>query len=308
MSLPIDRRPRWKHTLPLILPACFLALRARRLRITHIHSHSCANSAIICMMVSRLTDTPFSLTLNANLDWWGGAMLEKFQEAEFTVTIARWLYESIRRDFPSVRPEQALLAPVGVDTHRWVPEARPENRTPEPFRVVSVGRLHASKGHDDVIRAIGELTIVGRDVTLDIIGDGPERLALERQAQEAGLTDRVTFHGSLGEDQIIEHLRHAHVFALASHAEPLGVVYMEAMAMEVPTIGTAAGGVGEIITDGESGLLVPPQDPAAMAAAIARLIDDPSLCHRIARAGRRAIVERFDSRIGAEILHRKFCE
>jgi hypothetical protein len=90
---------------------------------------------------------------------------------------------------------------------------------------------------------------------------------------------------------------------LARHAAPLGVVYMEAMAAGVPTIGTRAGGVGEIITDGHDGLLVPPRDPAALAAAVERLIDEPEFAVTLGMNGRATIEERFDSRLGAATLY-----
>lgn len=115
----------------------------------------------------------------------------------------------------------------------------------------------------------------------------------------------MQFTGSLSEDQIIGYMKQADVFVLASHAEPLGVVYMEAMAMEVATIGTNAGGVPEIITDGENGLLVPPHDDIPLTQAIKGLIENPELRHQLARNGRRTIVQRFDSRIGAAILHQR---
>jgi colanic acid/amylovoran biosynthesis glycosyltransferase len=306
LTLPVNRRPRWRHVLPLLLPACILAREVRRRGLKRIHSQTCSNSAILGMMVKRLLGTPFSLVLNANLEWWGGAMCEKFQDAEFTITHAQWLLDQIRRDYPTLRSDQAFLARVGVDTRKWVPVTRPGDRPPGPFRIVTVSRLHPGKGHDDLICAVGLLVAQGRDVTLQVIGDGPQRLELEEKARKANLTDRVVFHGSLSEDVIIERFSHAHAFVLASHAEPLGVVYMEAMAMELATIGTAVGGVGEIIQDGQNGLLVPPRDPHALAAAMERLLLDPDLRERLARAGRQTIVNRFDSRLGAAILFERF--
>jgi glycosyltransferase involved in cell wall biosynthesis len=100
-------------------------------------------------------------------------------------------------------------------------------------------------------------------------------------------------------------MRGMDIFILASHSEPLGVAYMEAMAMELATIGTAAGGVPEIITDRENGLLVPPKDADALAAAIRGLMQSRACRDTIARAGRRTIIERFDSRLGAATLYER---
>ena len=307
LVLPVNCRPRWRKVLPLVLPACLLAREVRRRGVTHLHSHTCANSAILCMMARRLVGVPFSMTLNADISIWGGAMREKFEEAVFTIAITQLLLDQIRRDFPTVRPDQALLGRIGVDTHKWIPCPRPQwsEQAMRPFRVMTVARLHKSKGHDVLIQAVAELTAAGRDVTLDLIGAGPERETLERRVKEAGLGDRVIFHGSLGEDQVIQHLGRADAFVLASRAEPLGVAYMEAMALELPTIGTAAGGVSEIITDGIDGLLVPPGDSHALAAAIALVMDNTELAQRLGVNGRRTIVNRFDSRLGAAVLYER---
>jgi len=226
-------------------------------------------------------------------------MAEKFGDAAFTMAITDWLLDQMKRDFPNLRPDQAQLGRIGVDPDRW----RADRRRPAGAgRIVTVGRLHSSKGHDVLLAAIKRLVDSGRDVRHTLIGTGPEKEALEAQVKRDGLGDRVTFTGSLSEDQIIEHFQTADLFVLASHAEPLGVVYMEAMSMGLPTIGTRAGGVGEIITDQVDGLLVPPNDAAALADAIAALLDDPAKAARLGAAGRKTIEQRFDARIGASSL------
>jgi len=256
------------------------------------------------MMVKRITGIGFSLTLNANLDWWGGAMREKFVDANFTIAITEWLLAQIRRDYPDVREDQALLGRIGVDTQSWsVKELSPERQG--PFKLVTVARLHFSKGHDTLIDAFKLLVDAGRDIVLRVVGDGPQREDLERQVADLGLTERVAFTGSVSEQQVKEEILAADAFALASHAEPLGVVYMEAMACGVPTLGTNAGGVAEIITDGHDGLLVEPKNPDALAAALGQVMDDHDLASKLARNGRQTIVDRFDSRIGAATLYQK---
>ena len=82
-------------------PACVLAREAKRCGIQHLHSHSCANSAILAMMLKRLTGVGYSMTLNANIDGWGGAMALKFADADFTIAITEWLLAQMKRDFPN---------------------------------------------------------------------------------------------------------------------------------------------------------------------------------------------------------------
>ena len=271
LTLPVDRQPAWRTVLPLLVPACVLAREVKRLGVSRLHSHSCSNSAILCMMAKRLVGTPFSMTLNADIGIWGGAMGAKFKDADFTIIITRQLLDQVRRDYPWLTPGQVLLGRIGVDTRKWLPAERPCGQGTRPTRLLTVARLHWSKGHDVLLKAVKLLVEGGADVTLDLIGDGPDRQSLEAQMVQEGLSERVTFHGSLSETRIIEQMRDADIFVLASLSEPLGVAYMEAMAMEVATIGTDAGGVGEIITHGENGLLVPPKDPEALAFAIRSL-------------------------------------
>jgi len=300
MTLPVPKRA---SVLALVPAAAILARTMARQGLTHLHAHSCAGSAVLGMMVKRLAGIPFSLTLNANIEWWGGAMAEKFGDAAFTIAITEWLLDQMKRDFPTLRANQACLGRIGVDTARWL---QPESRPPSTAgRVITVGRLHASKGHDVLLGAIKLLVDSGRKVSLTMIGAGPDRDALEAQAVRDGLGAHVTFAGSLSEDQILAQLRVADIFALASHAEPLGVVYMEAMSTGLATVGTSAGGVGEIITKDLDGLLVPPGDARALAEALGKLLDDPALRARLGAAGRKTIERRFDARFGAATLYER---
>ncbi len=303
MTLPVHAKPNLKSVLPLLAPACYLAREVQRRGIDHLHSHTCANSAVLAMLVKQLAGTPYSLTLNANVEWWGGAMAEKFGQAEFTIAITRWLEAQVRDDYPQLRDEQVVLGRIGVDTFKWTPAVdRGDAPVGGPLRIITVGRLHPSKGYDVLLQALAKLQERGIGFDLTMIGDGPERESLTRQARDLELTDFVTFTGSLGETQIIDAMRSADVFVLSSHAEPLGVVSMEAMSMEVATIATDAGGVGEIMTDGKDGLLVPPGDAEALADALRQLAEQPELRRRLAVAGRQSIIDHFDSRRGAATL------
>ncbi|MFN3168328.1 MAG: glycosyltransferase family 4 protein [Phycisphaeraceae bacterium] len=284
--------------IKLIPPAIRLARLAKQKRLDHLHVHSCAGSSILAMHAKRLADLPYSLTLNANLEWWGGEMGRKFGESAFTVAITRWLYDQVREQMPHLREDQLILGRIGVDTDKWTPGDPPNNDTPQ---LIIVGRLHESKGHAVLLDALAKVP----GAALTIVGDGPERPAIEKQIDSLGLTERVALTGSVAEDQIIGLMRGADLFVAPSHAEPLGVVYMEAMAMGVATIGTAAGGVAEIIDSGKDGLLVPPRDPDALASAIQQLIDDPARRRAIAQAGRESVVRNFDARIGAATLYER---
>jgi colanic acid/amylovoran biosynthesis glycosyltransferase len=298
LTLPVTLSFRRLRLLTLIVPACMLARQCRRGGVAHLHSHSCSNSAILCMMVKRLLGIPFSMTLNANIEWWGGAMAEKFQEAEFTIAITQWLLDQMRREFPGLAPQQALLGRIGVDTDQWDPGEERVGHL-DRTRIITVARLHPTKAQDVLLEAIAVLDRAGTKVSLQIVGDGPTRAELEAQVSRLGLTSSVAFLGSLGQEEIIDLMRGCDIFVLPSRFEPLGVAYMEAMSMGLATIGTTEGGVHEIIDDGVDGMLIPPGDPQVLAGAIGKLISDPTLRQEMGKAGRKKIIARFDSRIGA---------
>jgi glycosyltransferase involved in cell wall biosynthesis len=165
----------------------------------------------------------------------------------------------------------------------------PPSRVPT---IVSVGHLVARKRHADVLRAMWLLR--GRLPALRylVIGDGPERGALETLARDLGLAEQVEFAGQLPHFEALARMRHAHVFVLPSTDEAFGVAYIEAMAGGMPAIGALGEpGPAEITGAGDGMVLVPPGDPEVLAGTIEDLLADP---RRLAALGAlaRATVER----------------
>jgi glycosyltransferase involved in cell wall biosynthesis len=186
---------------------------------------------------------------------------------------------------------------MGVDPDVF--STRPFRQAPEPFEIICVGRLAPVKAQRMLISAIAILAREGRRVLLHVVGGGPDRASLERYVEHLGIGKVVVFHGFTPQDKLDEIYRQSDVFALASFAEGLPGVLMEAMAMEIPCVATWITGVPELIRDGIDGLLVPPADPSAMATAISRLMDDPELRRNIGVAGRKRILEKFHLRKNA---------
>lgn len=159
----------------------------------------------------------------------------------------------------------------------------------QPPKAVVVANLIHYKGHRDLIEALASMD--RRPIEVDLLGDGPERPALEAQVAEAGLTDVVRFQGQVAD--VAGWLREAQLAIHPAHEEGFPNAVLEAMASGLPVIATAVGGTVEIVHDGETGLLVPPSDPPALAAAIDRLAADPELRSRLGRAARQEILTRF---------------
>jgi glycosyltransferase involved in cell wall biosynthesis len=241
---------------------------------------------------------------------WGTDVLE----APYLTPFHRWITkEALRRagaiTATGLRLAEATLPfvpegkgvsviPYGIDLELFKPADRRERSSrqtancKEPGVVVgAVARLSPEKGFDHLLRAIALLRDDGVGVNLVLAGDGPSRPALERLAGELSLGDRVRFAGEIAHDDVPAMLARFDVFAMPSTWEGFGVSALEASAMELPVVASAIHGIPDVVLDGETGLLLPPAAPRALADAIGRLVADPSLRARMGRAGR-AFVER----------------
>ena len=164
--------------------------------------------------------------------------------------------------------------------------------------VAEVGRLCEVKGQRELIEAIAQvpdarLVLVGADLERG----GGFRRALERRARELGVAERVVFTGH--RDDAARLLAAADVVALPSWTEGLPLVVLEAMAQKRAVVATPVGGTPEVVEDGETGLLVPPRDPDALAAALRRVLADEDLRRRLGEAGHQRVRERFSAEAAA---------
>jgi len=159
--------------------------------------------------------------------------------------------------------------------------------------VLAVARLTKQKSVDTLIDALAILRERGSDAHLKIIGDGPERAALERQVRAFNLQDCVAFLGALAQKELPQHYASCAVFVLSSVREGMGLVLAEALLCGAPVIATNSGGMTDIVRDGETGLLFPERDARALADAIEKLLNDRALAARLAANGAAWVRERF---------------
>lgn len=167
-------------------------------------------------------------------------------------------------------------------TSRRGPDA---GRRPEGRYLLTIAAHNPKKGLDVLLSAFARVADRHPDVRLVLLGDGPLRDQLEAQASRLELGERVRFLGTRGRAETIELLQGCAVLVLASRAEPFGLAVLEALACGRPVVATRVGGIREIVRDGVDGLLVEPDDPAALAAAIDTFLDDPEAGRRCGRAG-----------------------
>ena len=306
-----DCSPRdWLANFALMLFSVRLIGYMRDRNISHVHSHSCANSALIALFANRLADMTYSLTLHGDLHDYGRQQHVKWRHAAFAITITRKLRDQVFSLLGRDVPPLVGLAPMGVDPAKFK-RSRPYtawNRE-GALRLFSCGRLNQVKGHQDLIRAVSILRNSGMNVRLEIagedeIGGGGFHRELATLIAELKLESEVVLLGAVAEQKVLEGLEAAHLFILASHHEPLGVAIMEAMSCETPVIATDRGGVPELIDHGLDGFLISPRDSEALAAAIRFLADHPAAAMNLSMAGRPKVLERFNSDVSAVELKR----
>jgi glycosyltransferase involved in cell wall biosynthesis len=196
---------------------------------------------------------------------------------------AVYLSEELRRHAIDLAgPHRNVVIPLGIETH-----VAPSTVRPQGFAVCTVTRLIARKRVDRLIRAFARLTAERPDARLVIVGDGPERPALEQLVRALGIQHVVELTGALDARAAQERMSRASVMALPSVRESLGAVYLEAMSLGVPALGTRGEGIGEHIDHGVTGILVPPGDDEALFAELRALAADPDRARRIGTEGRR---------------------
>jgi glycosyltransferase involved in cell wall biosynthesis len=204
-----------------------------------------------------------------------------WRRADRVVAVCESLGGLARSTLPSLR---YVVVPNGVDLALFRPPATRRIPRADRVRCLAVTRLVERKGLTDLIRA---MSLLPRDrFELEIVGSGPDEQSLRALVVEQGLTDSVTFSGTLDRVAIAHRYREADLFTLASWEEAFGNVFAEALASGLPVVGSTVGGIPELIRHGQNGLLVPPRNPGALAAAIRHLADDPALRVQMSRRNR----------------------
>ncbi len=183
-----------------------------------------------------------------------------------------------------LRPGSMRIIPNGVADVDVEPVSRP---VPGPI-VGYVGRLSPEKGLDVLVRTLERIP----ELTVVLVGDGPDRESLERLAAELGVADRLTLPGWIEEPR--PWLAMFDVFAFPSRSEGFGLALIEAMFASRPVVATAIGGIPDVVVDGETGLLVPPEDPTALAQALGTLLADDELRLAMGTRGRARARQEFN--------------
>ena len=289
--------------------AVHVGLRLRDAGIGHVHAHFAGLAARTAFWIDQFFHIGFSFTAHANdifapRDFEVG--LDRLvHHARAVVTVTDYAANFLKERFPD-RAERIHRIYNGVDLdlfkHAYFSAASPV--------AVAIGRLIEKKGFGDLISASRALKEEGRSFRCEIIGEGPLEDELRRQIEELDLREEVRLLGPKPQHEIVEHLANATVLVLPSVIDPEGgmdnlpTVIMEAMAASLPVISTSLGGIPEMIVENETGLLVPPADPSALARAMEKLIVDLPLAQRLGENGRKRAEELFSIEKNAGALVR----
>ena len=302
----------WFHTLWGIWFALARVNAFRRSQPDVIHGAWATAPATVAAVLGELLGLPFSFGAHAyDLYRHGGDPLlpAKMQRAQFVHTTTQANVEHLRARFPVRRAEIVL-------SRRGLPELPPLQDRPrhDELRLLSVGRLVPKKGHAFQVAACRELARRGVPFQLRIIGEGPLRSALEAAINEAGLGDQVGLLGEQNPAQVQAAYLWADVFwhtgIVDAQGDRDGIpnVVPEAFSHALPVISGAAGGVGEAVQDGVTGLVVEPLQADALADAAERLVQDAALRHQLGSSGRAWVRENFLSEVNIRHLVRAFTQ
>ena len=292
--------------------AVYFADLVRRRGVQHVHVHFTGHAAHTALFLHALTGVPFSITAHAQdflVDLGSDELLQEMcSRAAFVVTVSDWSRRALLEKVPTAAAT-VYRVHNGLPPERWpVQQGQSPPGEGRPFQIFSVGRLIDFKGFDNLIASCALLRDRGVNFRCEIAGDGPNAGALARQVADLGLQGRVVLIGLLPQVTIRKRMYGCDVFALACRVDAQGAcdvlptVILEGMMAGRPVVSTRLAAVPEQVEDGVTGLLVPPDDPAAFADALARLADDPGAAASLGQAGRARAEAMFSAESSARQL------
>ena len=274
--------------------------------VTDIHTHF---SSTVLLILARIFRVRYSLTAHGSgefVDVVGFHLAEKVAGAVFVATVGQYGMSQVMNASDPAHWHKVVVLPLGVNADAFRPRRTLQRDLNEPFRLLSVGRLSAPKGYPILLEAVALLRERGRNVTLELVGEGPERATLEKLIALHDLGDCVRLAGACNHDRLADYYKSCDAFVLSSFLEGVPVVLMEAMAMELPCVATWITGIPEIIETDVEGLLVPPASASAIADAVERLMDDAEGARRLGAAGRRKVLAKYHLERNVERLAEEF--
>jgi glycosyltransferase involved in cell wall biosynthesis len=281
----------------------------RRNNLPHLHVHFGGPVATVGMLTSQAWQIPWSVTLHGPDEFFDQEafyLRQKIESASFVVCISDFCRSQVLRIAPNHPADRLEVVRLGVDCEALQPADPEALPAAQPVKLACTGRMVAAKGHRILLEALAPIAAAGIPFTCTLIGDGPERLALESLAVELGIAQNLRFLGAMAHQPTLAEVAKADVFVLASFAEGLPVALMEAMALGVPCISTTIAAIPELIREHQNGLLVPPANPQALQAAITLLATDQALRLRLGKEARITAAAEYNLATNLDTLATRF--
>jgi glycosyltransferase involved in cell wall biosynthesis len=288
----------------------YAAYLLRRAPGEHLHAHFIDRAATVALVIGRLLNMPYSVTAHANDIYVSPILLrEKLTGAKFVSTCTAYNRSYLSRFGEGLFNHKLLCIYHGLEQAHYVNEqpARPGRTV-----ILSVGQLKEKKGLSYLVEACRILRDRAIQFECRIVGEGPMRPILQDQIQRLDLEGFIRLVGALPHEEVIAQYREATIFALPSilgkdgDRDGIPNVILEALAMGLPVVSTRHSGIPEVIEEGVSGMLVPPENAEALASALERLICDPEMQLAFGKAGRRIVADRFNPQKNARRLLEAF--
>lgn len=276
-----------------------LAQKCREAGVRLIHSAWANGPATAAWIASRLSGIPFAFTGRAgDIYPEDGLLREKAADASFIRTNNAANVDWLSSFCPPGSEKVALI----YNGLTFGPSVQEDRRLPAPpYNILAVGRFARTKGFPELLTAMARLKREKFPISLTLVGDGSWRKKLERMVKNLGLRDIVSMPGFVPNDQLAQYMRGHDLLVVPSvihsNGDRDGIpnVIMEALSVGMPVVATDVCGIGEVIRDGETGCLTPSRDPAALASAIRRMLENGAAALGMAARGRRLVLEMFDS-------------
>jgi colanic acid/amylovoran biosynthesis glycosyltransferase len=266
----------------------------------HLHCHFGNNGSSTGMLAAHLAGIPFSITCHGSElnDVDAHRLVDKVARADFVVCVSHHGRAQLMRKCDHDHWRKLHLVRCGLPANYGavIPKRR------GPARILCIGRLAPEKGHLVLLEALAQLTRQGVSFHCTLVGDGPMRPKVESHIRRLGLTAFVTLVGACAPESVDQFYQQADLVVSASFSEGVPVVLMEALWHECPVVATHVGGVPELIEHRQTGLLVPPGDAGALAAAMCSVLDDPELAAHIGRSGARRVRTEFNLEVSVRHL------
>ncbi len=277
--------------------ACVLLGWMREKCSSHVHVHFANPAATVAMLAARSGQISFSVSFHGpdifyNVE--ANLLADKIRHARFIRCISHYCRGQCQRIVDSGHWDKLRIVRCGIFPGQFPPAPALDDTPASIPQILCVGRLVPAKGQLLLVDALQQLRDEGVDFRATLVGDGPDREALIKKISTCGLQRQVVLTGALGQAQVRALYDQADIFVLASVAEGVPVVLMEAMAKEIACLSTCITGIPELIEDGVSGLLAISGDADALAEKLRLLLGDAGLRRRLGQAGRKVVLQRYD--------------